>query len=302
MDLLTRIKRTVDTYPDHTAYLVSSGSLTYRQLWQKAVHMADLMVRQGSSPVALYGHKEPEMAVAMLACLLAKRAYVPIAAGTPTVRVEQMLNLAGAGLLVQMQPFHSRSVPCLRPEELDVFSGDPVQKSSNQTAYIIFTSGSTGSPKGVPVTRANLDHFGKWIYTLPVLDQLEPTRVLNQASFSFDLSVADFYYALQGGHTLVALEELNDAIRLFQEQQIGVGVLTPTFLRFCLLDPDFNQSHCPHLRCIYLCGERLETSVAARLRRAFPNIAVLNAYGPTEATSAVSAALITDEMLEIAGC
>ena len=68
--------------------------------------------------------------------------------------------------------------------------------SDNKIAYIIFTSGSTGEPKGVPISYINLINFIDWISNLFILKDFKNINVLNQASFSFDLSVADFYYSL----------------------------------------------------------------------------------------------------------
>src|SRR5205085_6220972 len=69
--------------------------------------------------------------------------------------------------------------------------------------YIIYTSGSTGNPKGVQISANNLQSFVDWmIEDFPITGGL---RFLNQAPFSFDLSVMDLYPALVSGGTLFAL-------------------------------------------------------------------------------------------------
>ena len=77
--------------------------------------------------------------------------------------------------------------------------------TDRDTAYILFTSGTTGEPKGVPISYTNLRHFTEWISRLEPLASYKNCHVLNEASFSFDLSTADIYYALTNGHTLTAL-------------------------------------------------------------------------------------------------
>ena len=55
--------------------------------------------------------------------------------------------------------------------------------------YIIFTSGSTGRAKGVQITYANLLNYLKWASGLAATQGQGSAVFLNQAPFSFDLSV-----------------------------------------------------------------------------------------------------------------
>ena len=75
-------------------------------------------------------------------------------------------------------------------------------------------------------------------------------------------------------------------------------VATPTFIRLCLLNGDFSEKEYPFIKCIYFCGETLQKSLVYALFKRFPKIRIINAYGPSEATSAVCAAEITKETLE----
>ena len=54
----------------------------------------------------------------------------------------------------------------------------------------------------------------------------------------------------------------------------------------------------PELKSFIFCGEKLDRSTAAKLRMRFPEAAVINTYGPTESTVAVTAVEITDDMIE----
>lgn len=64
-----------------------------------------------------------------------------------------------------------------------------------------------------------------------------------------------------------------------------------------MLSNDFNQETLPHLTHFYFDGEELTVKTAQKLRSRFPKARIVNAYGPTEATVALSAVAITDEML-----
>lgn len=299
--MLERMRRAAQAAPGRMAYAGEDGGLTYRQLWAQAEAAAGLLRRQGSGPVIVYGDKSTGMAVSILACLLAGRAYVPVDVRTPPARLGQILARTRAGLVLKNAPLALDGPACCTLAELGRFAAGPVREQAGDTAYIIFTSGSTGEPKGVPISRANLDRFAEWIGGLEPLRSYRQVRVLDQASFSFDLSAADLYYALCGGHTLLGLprsvqEDCGALFRTLEAQQPEVIAATPTFLRLCLLEPSFRAARCPGLRCVYLCGERLEPRLVQKLFAAFPDVRVLNAYGPTEATSAVCAAEITPEM------
>ena len=53
----------------------------------------------------------------------------------------------------------------------------------------------------------------------------------------------------------------------------------------------------PGITHFYFDGEELTVKTAQKLRERFPDARIINAYGPTEATVALSAVAVTDEML-----
>ncbi len=186
-------------------------------------------------------------------------------------------------------------------DDLKEYKDKKELENNNDIAYIIFTSGSTGVPKGVPISYSNLDNFINWISNINPLSSYKDINVLNQASFSFDLSVADLYYSLMNGHTLIAFDndiqsEYDKVFDLMKD--IDVAVMTPTFIKLCLLNKDFNNINYPRFKCVYFCGEVLDKKTVSKLFNQFPNLRIINAYGPTEATSAVSSIEITKDMLD----
>ena len=282
------------------AYRAGDDVRTYGVLWTDAQRAAELLRRQGTGAVLIRGTAHPDTVTAMLACLLAGRAYVPIDPQMPAARV--------AAIRAQTRSTCTlRSADCagdgLRLPELDAFRDAPVQAQQGDTAYIIFTSGSTGAPKGVPISVRNLAHFIRWIQTIPALRSAARTAVFNPARYSFDLSVAGMYLALCGGHTLVApspaqAAQLSGAREAMAAAGASIAVVTPTYFRRCLLDERCDAASVPTLRCIYFCGERLDPSLVRAIWARFPGVRIVNAYGPTEATSAVSAIEVTPTLLE----
>ena len=291
-------------YAAKTAYICGEKRLTYAKLYEEAGRIAAVLKAQGGGAVAVLGNKEPEMIISILACIMARRAYVPLEDNLPQARIAAAIRQAECTLVLKNgSACPDCGIPCSSLAELEHATKKPADGGAqNETAYIIFTSGSTGTPKGVPISYANLGNFTQWICSDEVLSGFEHPVVLSPASFGFDLSVAGIYYALSAGGTIVTVsrEEQKSFDGIFaalQKNSAEIAVLTPTFMKLCLLNADFNEENFPRLRCCWFCGERLEKALCEKLLRRFPSLKIINAYGPTEATCAVCSAMITAETL-----
>lgn len=300
---------------DRPAVVAPEGTLAWHELLDRGRGLARRL-GPGTSPVVLYGHKQPAMVVGVVAALAAARAYVPIDPSTPPARIARMLDAVRATDAVLAEPpppalAELLAARAIRTVALDPLAADVAATAGGHSttspvdpaawAYVIFTSGTSGEPKGVPIPYAALAHFVEWL--LVTHGFVAGGEVfLNQAPFSFDLSVMDLYGVLATGGTLWMLDrhELADARRLFGRLDgaaLTVWVSTPSFARLCLAEPRFGGRMLPTLGRFLFCGETLPVAVARELRTRFPDAEVWNLYGPTETTVAVTAVRITDAML-----
>ena len=307
MNMLEKLEKIVKANKDKVAYKINDETISYGELWKNAISLSNALINQNTSPVILYGHKSTNMIISIIACLIAKRAYVPIDICTPMERIYKIINQSQAGLVIKNSDIKLENVECLNISEIEKkYNCDNSNRNinnKNETAYIIFTSGSTGEPKGVPISYSNLENFITWISKLENLSTYRNINILNVASFSFDLSVADLYYSLFNGHTLIGLDNTSkdDYAKIFyilEKEKINLIVSTPTFAKLLTLNKDFNSENFKNLQAIYFCGETLEVKLVKNLKKKFKDIKIINAYGPTEATSAVSGILIDDCMLD----
>ena len=286
--MIFEIKELGERYKNNIAYTAGGKSFTYCELFEKAKEISSEILKEKAASAIIFGSRNFETMAAIIACVLSKTAYIPVDMNLPESRKEKIVKISGASLIIDCS------------EEKISLKKIKEETSENENAYVIFTSGSTGEPKGVPVSYENLDNFIEWITKLSPLNEFEHASVLNHASFSFDLSTAAIYYSLFGGHNLVQVENTADFEKLFseiKENKVNVIVATPTFLRLCLLNKDFSEENYPFIKCIYFCGEMLQKSLVKEIFKRFPKIKIINAYGPTEAASAVSAIEITEEIL-----
>ncbi len=285
MDLLARIDQWGRVAPTRLAHLSAGRTLTYAELLTRSDALAARLSRtlpDDHSPVVVLGHKEPEMLIAFLGAVKSGHPYIPIDTSIPSQRVERILATSGAPLTLTP----ARVAECTAEPAPASATWRPVEW--NDPYYIIFTSGSTGEPKGGVITLECLTSFVEWMLAEQPLMELGET-FLNQAPFSFDLSVMDLYLSLATGGTLFSItaEQIANPKQLYQAfaaSGVTSWVSTPSFAQMCLVEKTFQAAMLPRVRRFLFCGETLSPQVAAQLLDRFPDAQVWNTYGPTEAT------------------
>lgn len=278
-------------------YISGSGCLTAEKLDGYSRSIAAYLSENSIRTAAVITGKSPLVFSAIRACLMAGVCYIPVDSGLPRERRDVITR--GADIVL-----------CDGGEFEDIWriaeqgrDFSPRRAELSLPAYRIFTSGTTGAPKGIEVTRGNVKNFLRWFRAIPAIADAQPRSVLNQARFSFDLSVADIYYSLSAGARLTVIEQelMSDCAALFarmRESSAELAVLTPSFAELCLCDRAFSEEILPRLRVIFFCGEVLKPVTAEKLFARFPKVRVINAYGPSECCCAVTAAEITRGMTD----
>ena len=332
MNILETIREHAATHPHSPAFIMPEGSITYEELWtfsgRVAGWLAGLSLAKGQ-PIPVYGHKNILQPVCFLACVRSGHPYVPLDTNMPAGRISDILEAVNSPIVFATEDLpegieipeiakafempelqgsgKEMAAGILSEEEISALAGNadlaPVSASLANTAddvhYIIFTSGSTGKPKGVEVTTGNLEAYLAWSVSL--IDE-KPGVFLNQAPFSFDLSVMDTWTGLASGSAVVCLSHSmvdDPTLRadFLRDKAITYWVSTPSFADLCLGDPEFGAGSLPELKKFLFCGEPLKKITVERLMDRFPEASIINTYGPTETTVCVTAVPMTKEML-----
>ena len=306
MILLEKIWENLQEKGTAVAYSCETRQISYQELGKWSGRLCAYLKRQFTQgePVLIYGHKQPVMAAAFLACVFGGFPYIPVDSSTPKERVQAILHSARPQVLLAAEPVQADEISIIDRKTLEQICEEggemplpyPARKP-DEIFYIIYTSGSTGVPKGVMVTCENLDSFTSWMMKL---FPKAPSVIVNQASFSFDLSVADFWPALAWGAQEYTLcrQVQKDYPALFsrlEKSGAKMMVLTPSFASLLLADQSFCAKRFPGLDVLFFCGETLLPKTARALLDRFPGLRIINAYGPTECTVAVTAAEIGEK-------
>lgn len=328
IDVLKRVDYFANNTPNRIAFKSVCGEITYSQLWEAAKKLSKLIRNlqaegelEPKAPIAVYGHKEPQMLVAFIGCALARHPYCPLDRSMPDTRIDDILRTINTPFWIKCEEAEARILELNASnlgergeyqadkeyeagEAHEIDSSEINEIEPSDVAYIIFTSGSTGKPKGVEVTRENLGYFLEWMTGAgSSIDDKEGKVFLNQAPYSFDLSVMDTYTALACGGTIASLDKGTmttpaDTMEFLKNQQVNYWVSTPSFADMILAEKTFNAQNYPDIKVFFFCGERLTKTTANKLIEAFPNAKVINTYGPTESTVAISSVEICSEHID----
>ncbi len=285
--------------PDRPAVRFNQQVLSYRQLNQRANHLAHWLRRQGVGPDSLVGlclERSADMIVALLGILKAGGAYVPLNPDNPKLRLAQQLT--GAVALVTEQALLSRlpdfpgSTLCLDRDEhswTEEPSDNPeLNCTPDNLVYVIFTSGSTGVPKGVAVRHRNLVNYTHFITQLLQLERYpEGLQFATVSTLGADLGNTSIFPALVSGGCLhvIGYEVATDPQRLarYAEQYpMDVLKIVPSHLAALLNASDAGQL-LPR-RYLITGGETLTRTLVEKIASLHSSCELINHYGPTETT------------------
>lgn len=301
-------------HDSQTAIIYRNSGISYAELWEKSENAAQWILSRSTTnvPIIIYGHKEIEVIILMIAALKTGRAYVPLDITYPVQRVEEIAQEIRAEFLFSFveEEFSYNDVEIVKMEGIRTLCDsacntevcDDLYVKDNDNCYILFTSGSTGKPKGVQITKKNIMNFVAWFSKQAHLADASKV-VLNQVSYSFDVSVIPLYVYMPKGNQLfcidkVMIENLAELFHFLKKSNISVWVSTPTLMEICILDKSFDETLLPKLELVILAGEVFTKDLAKSIKNRFEKATMINGYGPTEGTVLLSSCKITDDILK----
>ena len=296
-------QRNVSKFADKAAVISQTKNLSYTQLSRYSSAIANHLSRLGARSnalVAVVMNKGWQQVPAVLGILEAGAAYLPVNASYPQQRIEQLLELGNASIVLTQPdlnnkikwPDHVRRIivdETLLTQPHDTISRTIVNHEVDDLAYVIFTSGSTGTPKGVM-----MNHRAVVNTVLDINERFcigEQDTVLSVSDLNFDLSVYDIFGLLAVGGTVVIPPEQHrlEPAQLWQwieRHNITVWNSVPAYM---VMLQEYRQtlfkSDPTSLRLILLSGDWIPVELAKsmlQLRSLSPALDVVSLGGATE--------------------
>lgn len=306
-------ERFAASQPDCTAVIATNGTLTYRELNEKANQLAhglrSLGVKTGDV-VGLMLDRTVELPLVELAILKAGGAFLGLLPSYPDDRVNFCLEDAQSPVLITTEEI-KESKPSLfeNANSYRVVTVSELLKYTNTSnldldipatslAYCIYTSGSTGKPKGVMIQHhnlANFKYFDNNVYSFYAGKDSGQVG-LAFSSISFDMSIFDNLVFLLNGKTVCIATDSdihNPAAlgKLMLDNHVTSFSATPSLIVNYLGIDEFRDA-LAQLSCLVAGAEAFPSSLYNSLRVINPNMHIINGYGPSECTITCSAKLL----------
>ncbi len=287
-DVLAAWRHGVEADPSAIALRYENQALTRGETDRLANGIAAALLERGigrETRVGLCVERSCGFVVGLLGILKAGAVCVPLDPAQPAERLRQLLDDAGAGVVVGSMP----GFECIDPASVAPVADAPsASLLPGQAAYLIYTSGSTGTPKGVLVSHEALAH-----YVSGVLHRLQLAPEASMAMVSTtaaDLGHTVLFGALCSGRTLhlISRERGFDPDRFadyMAQHRVGVLKIVPSHLRG-LLQARQPADVLPE-QALLLGGEATSAELARTVRDLKPHCRLFNHYGPTETTVGV---------------
>ncbi|WP_410606160.1 amino acid adenylation domain-containing protein [Amycolatopsis sp. lyj-109] len=303
-DVVSRVCDFALASPDAAAVADGGGQVSYRSLAGRASALSRRLPARGV--VGVLADPGVGFVAAVLGVLWSGAAFVPLDAGMPVARLAGLLADSGANAVVAGAGFEELAASVVADGSAEIVVLDdaedeewaPVSRGDAglDLAYVIFTSGSTGRPKGAMVHRRGMvNHL---LAKVEDLGLASSDVVVQNAPVTFDVSVWQMLAPLLvGGRVRVvsrAVAADPDALfGLIRAEGVSVLEVVPSLLRAALDSWDLaEQPDVSGLRWLVVTGEALPPDLCARWSARFPDVPLVNAYGPTECSDDVTHAVI----------
>ncbi|MGE7956583.1 non-ribosomal peptide synthetase [Pseudomonas sp. NPDC089530] len=297
----------VAAHPQRIAASCQDLQYSYAELNQRGNRLGHALIANGvglDQPVALLAERSLDLLGMIVGSFKAGAGYLPLDPGLPSQRLGSIIALSRTPLLVCTQACREQAQALLdefacanRPRLLvweDVQAAGHSQDNPgiysgpDNLAYVIYTSGSTGLPKGVMVEQRGM--LNNQLSKVPYLQLSEADVIAQTASQSFDISVWQFLAApLFGARVDIVPNAIaHDPQGLLDHVQAqGITVLesVPSLIQGMLAQDAVSLDG---LRWMLPTGEAMPPELAHQWLLRYPQIGLVNAYGPAECSDDVA--------------
>ena len=282
--------------PEAIAVRYQEQELSYEQLNERANQLAHHLLGLGvttETRVGLCVERSLELVVGVLGILKAGAAYVPLDPEHPLERLSYLMADAELPVVLTQERWAERmpadggQMICLDldwPQIAAESRATPAIKiTPDNLAYLVYTSGSTGQPKGAAIPHRSIGGLIFGVDRCSTWD--EKQTLLQYSSLSWDALTLELWPALlRGGRCVLYAEprvSLPSLAAVIKDEGVSVLWLTSSLFNAVL---DTAPELLRGVSQVLVGGEALSGRHVRQARELWPEMRLVNGYGPSEAT------------------
>lgn len=295
MNYAQTLARAAGAHPDRVAMNADDGTVTYGELYERALRVAGALSKRGVGPGDVAAVMLPngvDMASAYYGVLASGAAVATV---NPLLRpgeVERLLSSVGATLLIHPPATDGSPAPGVAGLPAAVAASgpglpEPVARDGGDVALLLCSSGTTGAPKAAEMTHANLAWSSDTL--LDVLGDLgQPAAVLCAAPLFQGFGLGCGMNAmLRAGATIFTYERWDAprALDTLERERVVLLQAVPAMCHDLLEQPDVLERDTSALRLCLTGAAPTPPDLLLSFERAL-GCELLEGYGLTEALRA----------------
>lgn len=298
-------------YPERVAvtWLNNAGQnveVTYEEINKKAITIAHLLQDKGIGEEDIVGLliSDPEYIISsLIGVLKSGGAYAALDESFPVKRKQFILEDIQAKVIITEKKYYeelkllqkdkTNSLEVIFVDEMISFEDEKytvphsfvsASEGGRSLAYVSYTSGTTGKPKGVLIEHRSVIRLIKNTNYIQITPE---DRLVKTAPLSFDAATFEVWGALLNGASLhiINKDAMLDASKFGEQliqQKITICWLTSSlFNRLTEQNPEIFKG----LKKLLVGGAALSPVHINKILEMYPELDIINGYGPTENTT-----------------
>jgi len=295
-------------FPDRLAIVSENKIFTYQELYQQS-YLLQLQIEaifKFERPViGIISKRGHGVVISVLASLLAKCSFAIIDERYPVSRIKEYLDVLNPDMLIinskhdfsSLWPSHWGYINHEAMSLEFAFNDKVALSDANDTAYWLFTSGTTGKPKCISTSHEPLIHFLEW--QKKKFDINSADRFAMLSGLSHDPIFRDIFSPLSVGASLYIPSDdiilsVGGLAEWISHSRLSVLHVTPQLGGLISL-PKNKLKAMESVRLCFLGGDRLRKVDIDILKKVFPSVLLVNAYGATETPQVMSYYVVPED-------
>ena len=292
----TVFENRVEKNPNNISIVYNNKNISYKELNSRANGVGYHL--NNSQYIAIFLPNSIDYIVTLLAILKVGSIFVPMDILAPNDRIYKIIKKADIETIITNLENLKNLKKILKTLQLDINililediepreNNLELKSKEDSSAYLMFTSGSTGEPKAIIGMQKSLSHFIHWESKEFKID--EKFKISQIAGVTFDVSLRDIFTALITGATLYIPTERTNIEYLakwIDESGLTLIHIVPSLFRLLVKEFEYKNYKLSDLQHILLAGEALYGHDVVNFNKLYPNIELVNLYGPSETTLA----------------